>query len=1026
MFLSDTAVKRPTIAIVASLLLIVFGIVSFNQTSLRHYPDTDPPVVSITTDYRGASADIVDTKITRVLEDQLSGLEDIKYINSVSRDGESRITVEFEVGRNVDVAVNEVQQSIGRVLNNLPEEVEIPRVRKSDPNAQPIVWFNLTSDRLDALALSDLARRTIVDRLTIVDGVAQVRISGEKEYAMRIDLKPGELAARGLTAADVEERLRAENVEPPAGRVESASRNLSARIVRGYDRPEDFARLVIRRDAEGRVVRLGDVADVYIGAENDERLFRREGQSMIGLGIVKQSQANTIEVARNAQQAVDGLRPLLPDGVELLNSHDSSIFIEAAITEVYKTLAIAVILVILVIYYFLGTGRATLIPAVTVPISLIASFIFVYAMGFSINLLTLLALVLAIGLVVDDTIVMLENIYRRIEDGEPPLQAGYRGARQVGFAVVATTLVLVAVFVPLVFLEGNLGRLFTEFALTMAAAVVFSSFVALTLSPVLCSRILRRKDSGDKPLEKVWDRVESFYLGALEKFSRSPVWSLGLIALCGALVLILIRVVPGEFSPEEDLAVLFMSYTGPENSSFAATRKSVLEIEERILAHRDELGIERFLLSAPGFGSGGNNSATSIIGLELWEDRELSAAEIRNRLYSLLSDIPGGRVFVVVPNPLASGGGRPVEIVVGADTYEELEEWREILLATLDDHPVLQNVDIDFSVDAQQVQVAVDKDRAAELGVSVSQVGRTLETLLGSRLVTTYTDRGEEYDVVLEVLAGEVTSPEQIKDIYVRSDSSGRPIPLSSLVTIAEKAVSLDLPRYNRRRALTVSADIMPGHTLDTAIAAVTEAVQQQLPESATLDYKGQSLEYMRAGGSVLFVFAVAILVSYLVMAAQFESFLHPLLIMLMVPSAISGALAGLYLTGQTLNIFSQIGLVMLIGLAAKNGILIVEFANQLRDQGMAFRDALFHAARQRFRPILMTSLTTVFGAVPLLLAFGAGSEVRYVLGVVIFFGVSLSSFLTLFILPSLYLHFAGRSNTPGKVSGRIQELETG
>ncbi len=634
---------------------------------------------------------------------------------------------------------------------------------------------------------------------------------------------------------------------------------------------------------------------------------------------------------------------------------------------------------------------------------------------------------LAIGLVVDDTIVMLENIHRRIEQGEPPVLAAFRGARQVGFAILATTLVLVAVFVPLVFLEGNVGRLFTEFALTIAAAVLVSSFVALTLSPVLCARVLKR-GRDNSLLEAPLQRLEDGYLAGLRRFASRRLPGFLVLAVCLGLVVLMIRVVPSEFAPEEDTGNLFMSFKGPESSSFERTRETVLEIEDNLMAEFDDLHLNRLLLRVPSFfGGGQNNTGIGIVGLVPWGERDESAAEVRRRLYGIISQVPDGRVYIFSPSGLQSGGGgQPVQVVVGGDTYEQLAEWRETLLKTFADHPVVRNPDIDFSVAAQQLEIQVNRDRAAELGVSVSTVGRTLETLLGSRLVTTYMEQGEEYNVLVEGADADFASPGDIDHVQVRSDRSGELIPLANLVEVSETAVALELPRYNRQRALTLSADIAPGHTLDTALAAVRQVVQEQLPAAATIDYKGESLEYIRSQGSVLFVFAVAILVAYLVMAAQFESFLHPLLILLMVPMAAAGALGGLLLTGQTLNIFSQIGLVMLIGLAAKNGILIVEFANQKRDEGLAFAEALFEASRQRLRPILMTTLTTLLGAVPLLLAFGAGAETRFVLGVVIFSGVLLSAVLTLYVLPVFYLALARRSSTPGRVAQHIRELEEG
>lgn len=1026
MLISDTAVKRPAIAIVVSALLVVFGLVSFSQLPLRQYPDVDPPVVSVNTDYRGASAEIIDTKVTRVLEDQLNGIEAIKFINSVSRDGSSRITIEFEVDRDVEAAVNDVQQAIGRVLNRLPDEVDSPRVTKSDADASPIMWFNLTSDRHNEMELSDYARRVIVDRLSVVDGVARVIVGGERDYAMRVYLDRRQLAARGLTVNDVEDRLREENVELPAGRIQSQARDFPARINRIYQTPDDFRNLVIKRGDNGHMVSLGEVAQVSLAAADDENLFHRDGSPMVGLGVVKQSQANTIEVAEGTEAEVAQLSAILPDGMRIDNSYDTSTFIASAISEVYITLGIAICLVVLVIYIFLGNIRATLVPAITVPISLIAAFIFVNLMGFSINILTLLALVLAIGLVVDDTIVMLENIHRRIEEGEAPLLAAYHGAREVGFAIVATTLVLIAVFVPLIFLQGNIGRLFTEFALTMAAAVFFSSLVALTLSPVLCSKILKKNNASYHFVDKPMAAAERGYDRILRAEGKSIVYTLSIMLVAAGVIGLLVNKLPKEFAPEEDSGVLMMLYRGPEGAGFEQTRETVLEIEKEMLAHREELAIDRFLIRAPSFaGAGSANTAIAIMGFKPWGERDLTTMEIRSKIYQVLSDIPEGRVFVVNRSGLTPGHmGQALEVVIGADTYEDLAQWRGQLLAAVEDHPVLRNVDIDFAVNAQQVLVEVDPKRAAELGVSVANVGRTLETMLGSRLVTTFIERGEEYDVILEGLDRDFRAPEDLKQIYVRSDRTGEMVPLANLVEVMERGVSPELPRYNRRRALTLSADIAPGASMDGALAAVQELVKTQLPESASLDYKGQTLEYVQAGGSVVFVFAIAILVAYLVMAAQFESFLHPLLILLTVPLATAGALLGLLVTGQSLNIFSQIGLVMLIGLAAKNGILIVEFANQLRDRGLAFEEALYRAAQLRLRPILMTSLTTIFGAVPLLLAAGAGAEARFVLGVVVFFGVALATLLTLFVLPAVYLKLARNSNTPGRVAETIRVLQ--
>lgn len=751
MLLSDFSVRRPTVALVANALLVVFGIMAFSLLPLRMYPDVDPPVVGINVTYPGASAEIVDTKVTRILEDQLNGIEAIRFIDSRSRDGSARISIEFEVDRNVDAAVNDVQQAIGRVLPRLPSEIDAPRVQKADADASPMMWFNLTSETLNEMELSDFARRVVVDRLAIIDGVAMINVGGEREASMRIYLDRAKLAARQITANDVEDALRAENVELPAGRIRSSARDFSARISRVYQTPEDFAQLVIRRGDDGHLVRLGEVADISLAAANHEGMFRREGVNMVGLGIIRQSQANTLEVAERVREQVALINSTLPEGVTIQASSDSSIFIASAISEVYKTLGLAMIMVVLVIYLFLGNARATLIPALTVPISLMGSFIFVYALGFSINILTLLALVLAIGLVVDDTIVLLENIYRRVEAGEPPMLAAYRGARQVGFAVVATTLVLIAVFVPLVFLQGNIGRLFTEFALTMSAAVAVSSFVALTLSPVLCSLILKNNLKKQNLLEAPLKKLEHGYDRVLRAEGKSLLPLALIFGVSAIVIAVLLDRIPGEFAPEEDSGNMFLQYRGPEGSSFDHTRKIATQIEEIMLANFDELGLERVLLRAPSFGGGGVSTAMFMIGLLPWEERSLSAAEVRTRLYELMEDVTDGRIFIAVPAGLSPGAfGQPVQAVIGADTYEELAEWRDIILNYFQDHPVVRNVDIDFAVNAQQLGVVVNQQRAADLGVSVSNIGRTLETMLGSRQVTTFIERGEEYDVILE------------------------------------------------------------------------------------------------------------------------------------------------------------------------------------------------------------------------------------------------------------------------------------
>ncbi|MCG5501741.1 efflux RND transporter permease subunit [Ectothiorhodospira lacustris] len=1030
MILSDVANRRPVLAVVISLLLVTFGVLSFDRLPLREYPDINPPVVTVQTDYRGANAAIVETKITQLIEDRVSGIEGIKWISSESIDGQSRLTIEFQINRDIDAAANDVREAVARVLRQLPDEADPPQVFKADTNADPIMWLNLASEHMDGLQLTDYAERYLVDRLSTVDGVALIRIGGAKRYAMRIWLDREALAARALTVDDVESALRRENVELPAGRVESVEREFNVRLARGYQSADDFARLVIRRGDDGHLVRLGEVARVAVGPENDRTELRGNGEDMVGLGIIQQSTANTLAVSQAVRAEVDLINPTLPEGTRIAMSYDTSVFIDGAIKEVFTTLFIAMMVVILVIYLFLGSMRAMLVPAVTVPVSLTAAFIALYALGFSVNLLTLLALVLAIGLVVDDAIVVLENIHRRIEAGEPPQLAAYRGARQVGFAVVATTLVLISVFVPLAFLEGNIGRLFTEFALAMAAAVAFSSIVALTLSPVMCARLIR-KDTGKTGLNHVmaltFDRLSGFYGKALRGSLKVPVVTGVVMVVMLVAIIALVERIPDEYAPPEDRGAFFVLVDGPEGAGYEHMQSQMRQVEARLMPLIESGEAIRVLARTPrGFGGAeAVNNGFGIVVLAHWNDRERSAWEIMNALSAELAEIPDVRAISVMRQGL--GGrrvGQPVQFVIGGPSYDELVEWRDLIIERASENPNLRNLDSDFKETRPQLMVTIDKDRAADLGVSFESIGRTLETVLGSRRVTTYIDRGEEYDVILEGVPDQRRTPDDIRNIYVRSATTGALIPLSNVVSFVEQADAATLSRYNRMRAITITAGLAPGYTLGEALEYLERIAGEELPAEARIDYKGESLEFKEAGGAILFIFVLALVVVFLVLAAQFESFVQPAVILTTVPLAVVGALVGLLLTGQTLNIYSQIGIVMLIGLAAKNGILIVEFTNQLRDTGREFGEALVEAAQIRLRPVLMTAFTTVMGTLPLILASGPGAESRFVIGTVVFSGVLFATLFTLFVVPVAYQTLARNTTSPGETGRRIDELD--
>lgn len=1027
MILSDISVTRPVFATVLSLLLIAFGLVSFSRLALREYPDIDPPVVSVDTSYPGASANIVETRITEVIEDRISGVEGIKHVSSTSSDGRSSINIEFDVGRDIEAAANDVRDRVSGIMDDLPEDADPPDIQKADSSDDVIIWLNLTSDNMSVLELTDYANRYLQDRFSVLPGVARVRIGGGLEYAMRVWLDRTQMAARGITVSDIENALRSENIELPAGSIESQETQFTARIQRIYKTPEDFKRLVIAKH-DNYLIRLGDIARIEKEAIENRTFFRGNGVPMIGIGIIKQSKANTITVAQGAIDMAERISPNLPPGMRLFNAYDTSVFIRNAIAEVYKTLGIAIFLVIAVIYLFLGSWRAMIVPAVTVPVSLIATFIVLYAFGFSINLLTLLALVLAIGLVVDDAIVVLENIYRRIEEGEPSLYAAYHGTRQVSFAVIATTLVLVAVFAPITFLEGDLGRLFSEFAITMAAAVIFSSFVAITLCPMIASKLLRKTEHNalTGKIDRIFSKVQYGYGKVLQKFLAFRILVILLFAAIAGGSLFLFNVIPSEYAPKEDRGAFFLMVNGPEGASYEYTKEYMEEIERRLMPYTESGEISRILVRAPrSFGTLASfNDGMVIAVLEDWNQRR-PAEEIMGEIAGKVSDLPGVRAFPVMRQGFGRGISKPVQFVIGGGTYEELAQWRDTLLAKVNENnPGLTDIDSDYKETKPQLRLIINKDRAGDLGVSVREIGQTLQTMLGSRRVTTYIDDGEEYDVILEGERETQRTPTNMQNIYVRSQTSGALIPLANVVNIEEYADSGSLNRYNRVRAITIEAGLTDDFALGDALDYLRELVRENLPETAVIDYKGESLDYQSSGSSLLFVFALGFLVVFLVLAAQFESFIHPLVIILTVPLAIAGALLGLYLTGNSLNVYTQIGLIMLIGLAAKNGILIVEFANQLRDEGMEFSDALIQASQIRLRPIVMTGITTIAGSVPLILASGAGSETRAAIGVVILFGVAAATVFTLFIVPVAYDLLARKTGSPGDVRRRLEKEE--
>ena len=1030
MKISEVSVKRPVFAAVISLMLVILGVLAASRLPIRELPDVEAPIVSVDTNYLGASADVVETKITQVIEERVAGLEGITKITSQSTDGRSSINIEFDPGRDIDEAANDVRDRVARVVNNLPLEADPPEVGKVDFNAEPIIWLALSSDTMNVLELTDYAERELVDRFSVLPGVARVRVIGARRYAMRVWIDREALAARQLTVADIESALRRENVQLPAGRLESSQRELTLRTETGLNNEGEFRELVIGRGTDGYLVRLGEVADVRLAAENERTISRTNGVAGISIGVEQISKANTLEVARAVRAERERMLADLPAGTKLEINLDRSMYIEASMIEVVEALVIAMALVIIVIYLFLGNLRATLVPAVTIPVSIIAAFVVMGAFGFSINTLTLLGLVLAIGLVVDDAIVVLENIYRRMEQGEPALIASVDGAREIGFAVLATTAVLVAVFLPMSFLQGNVGKLFREFGITIAAAVAFSSLIALTLTPMMTSKLFAGGTHRSRmavAVDNFFQRLSASYDRGLRRAMRRPWLVIGATLAATALAALLLKVLPSELAPVEDRGFVFIGLNGPEGASLEYMDRHV-RIVEQIAAREIATGdVVRASARVPGGqgGVGGQlNESRGFTLLAPWNERERSAEQIAQDLRAELSKIPGVRAFVTVPSGFGGGGGgAAVQVVLQGTEYRDLVQWRDLLMQRMNENPGLTNVNSNYEERKPQIQVAVDRNRAADLGVSLQTVSRTLETVLGSRNVTTFIDRDREYNVILQGRAEDRATPTDLDNLYVRSDRTGELVPLANLVQLKELAGPMRLNRFDRLRSITVSAATAPGYSLGDALKYVEDVVDKEMPPSVKLSYDGQSREFKQSGSQLYWMFLLTLVVVFLVLAALFESFLHPFVIITTVPLAIIGALVGLWLYGMSINVFSQIAATMLVGLAAKNGILIVEFANQLRDRGVEYTEAVIEAAAIRLRPVLMTSFCTAFGALPLMLAAGAGAGSLQSIGVVVFYGVVISVLMTLLVVPAVYALVARNTGSPEDVAHRLQQL---
>jgi multidrug efflux pump len=1015
MQLPTLSIQRPVLATVMNLVILLIGLICYDRLAVRLIPNVDEPIVSVFTTYPGANAQVIESQITKPIEDALSGIEGIDYISSISRAESSQVTVRFRLDRDPDAAASDVRDRVAQSRSALPQEADDSIVQKQEADAQPIIYLAFSSDRHDLIEIADVATRLVKDRVQTIPGVAEAQVYGNR-YAMRIWLDPDRLAAYDLAPDDVEAALRAQNIETPAGRVESEDREFTVLAETDLREPGEFENIVVK-ETDQFLVRLGDVARVELGADTSRFRARFNRRNAVPLGIVKQAVANPLDISKALAEILPEITRTLPEGMKVEKAYDSTVFIKKSIDEVYVTVAEAVLLVVLVIFLFLRNWRAVLIPIVTIPVSLIGAFALMYLFGFTINTLSLLAMVLAIGLVVDDAIVMLENIYRHIENGMTPMQAALTGSREIAFAIMAMTITLAAVYLPFAFSTGRSGKLFIEFALTLAGAVVVSGFTALTLSPMMCSRLLRHETGHGKFYElgeRALRALDRGYHSTLDRLLSRRWVVIGGAVLVIAGMLALFFSLPEELAPKEDQGLIIGFGTAPEGATIDYTDRYAKEMEDIFAALPEQ---NRFF-SIVGFN--GVTSAIGFVGLKDWSERERSAQQIAQGLFPQFMGIAGLMAFPVTPPPLGQQGfGQPVSFVVQSTlSWDELGKLVQRLLEKMSQNPRLTNPDSDLKLNKPELKIDIDREKVAAVGASVGSVGRTLETLLGGRNVTRFKRGSEQYDVIVQIEAEARQTPSDMSNIFVRGGNN-QMIQLQNLATITETVAAKELNHFNKLRSATVSAGLVPGYALGEALEWMEGALAEVAPD-ALYDLSGQSREFRESASSAFLMMALALVFIYLVLSAQFESFIDPLIILVSVPLAMFGAFlclgiinkgnaAGWWEVTSSWNIYTQIGAVTLVGLISKHGILIVEFANQLREKGMAKRDAVLQSASQRLRPILMTTGAMVLGAVPLALATGAGAEARHQIGWVIVGGMSFGTMFTLFVVPVVYLLLAGR-----------------
>ncbi|MEQ9374447.1 MAG: efflux RND transporter permease subunit [Imperialibacter sp.] len=1009
--LSNISINRPVLAVVMSIIIIIFGIIGFNFLGIREYPSVDPPIISVSTSYTGANASIIESQITEPLEESINGIAGIKSLTSTSRDGASSIRVEFDLEIDLEAAANDVRDRVSRATRNLPPDCDPPSVRKADADAMPLVFLNVKSDKRTLLGLSDVAENIFKERLQTIKGVAAVQIWGERRYSMRLWMDPAKLAAYSLTPLEVLNAVTRDNVELPSGLVEGTNMELTVRTMGRISTPEEFNQLIVKED-DNNVVRFQDVGRAELGPENNRTILKRDGVPMVGVVLQAQPGTNIIEIVDEFYRRLEFIKKDLPADIELGIGFDVTEYVRQSITEVQETIFMAFVLVVLIIFAFLRDWRTTLIPVATIPISLIGTFFIMYLAGFTINVLTLLGIVLSIGLVVDDTIVVLENIYTKIEDGMSPLEAGLKGSTEIFFAVISTTVALVAVFMPVVFLDGLTGRLFREFGIVVAGAVIISSFVALTLTPMLSTKILKKREKKQwlyRVTEPFFDWMNEGYNKSLENFMARKWLALVILVLSFGGIYLLNNNIQSELSPMEDRGEFRINSTGPEGATFEymdAYLDKMLALISEAVPEKEAL----ISMTSPSFGSSGSvNSGNVRVMMVDPSERTRSQQDVVNAISPLVMRMTEARSFVSQSQSIGNRrGGLPVQYVIQATTIEKLKEVLPAFVDAATDDEHFDFVDLDLKFTKPEINIEIDRDKARSLNVSIRDVAQTLQLGLSGSRFGYFIKDGKQYQIIGQVDREDRNDPLDLKALYVKNQV-GDLIQMDNLVKITEQSTPPQLYRYNRFVSATVSASLVPGYTIKDGIDAMDAIAARVLDGTFQTELSGPSAEFRDSSSSLYFAFIFALILIYLVLAAQFESFRDPFIIMLTVPMAIAGAFLSLWYFDQTLNIFSQIGIIMLIGLVTKNGILIVEFANQRKAHDMPVTEAIVGAAQQRFRPILMTSLSTILGILPIALALGAGSESRVSMGIAIIGGLLFATILTLYVIPAMYVYISGK-----------------